>query len=76
MELLQSVGFVIALIAWNIWISRRYWLQKEFKRNEEVDAPSEAQLRWDIRHMREDISVLLVTNNVLLMLVAFAVIFK
>ena len=76
MELFQSVGFVVALFAWNIWISRRHWLHKEFKRNDGSEAPSEQQLRWDIRHMREDISLLLLTNNMLLLLVAFAVVFK
>jgi hypothetical protein len=76
MEILQSVGFVIALFAWNIWITRRHWLTKEFKRNEEVDAPSEQQLRWDIRHLREDVSIMLLTNNMLLLLIAIAVILK
>lgn len=76
MRTLQSIGFVIVFFAWNIWISRRHWLHKEFKRNEEVEAPSEQQLKWDIRHMREDISILLLTNNMILLLVAIAVILK
>ncbi len=46
---------MVALIGWFIWTSRRVWLVKEAKRNETQAPPSENQLRWDIRHMREDI---------------------
>ena len=67
--------FLAALIGWFIWTSRRVWLVKEAKRNEAQTPPSENQLRWDIRHMREDISVLVFVNSLLLWFVAFTIVF-
>jgi len=71
----KVAGFLIALGAWLVWTSRRTWLLKETKRNEEQVPPSENQLRWDLRHIREDISVLLFVNSLLVWVVAFAIIF-
>jgi hypothetical protein len=33
-------------------------LAREYKQNEQADAPSNQQIVWHIRHIREDISLL------------------
>jgi len=72
---IKVAGFVGALAAWLIWTGRRTWLLKETKRNETEVPPSENQLRWDIRHIREDVSVLVFVNSLLVWFVAFSIIF-
>lgn len=71
----KVVLFLVALIGWFVWTSRRKWLEAEAKRNEAQEPPSERQLRWDIRHIREDISVLVFVNSLLLWFVAFSIVF-
>jgi len=72
---MKVVGFLVALAAWLIWTSRRTWLLKETKRNEMEAPPSENQLRWDLRHIREDVSVLVFVNSLLVWFIAFSIIF-
>lgn len=50
--LILVFGFPI----WNVW--REHGLHKEFERNEKHEAPETHQLKWDMRHIREDISLL------------------
>ncbi len=72
---LKAVLFLVALIGWMVWTSRRKWLLTEDKRNELQEPPSEQQLRWDLRHIREDISILVFVNSLLLWFVAFTIVF-
>jgi hypothetical protein len=54
--------------------SRRAWFMAEIKRNDEFDSPSDRQLKWDIRHMREDLYMIAITLNFLAFLgIAYAV---
>jgi hypothetical protein len=43
-------------IAWN-WYRER-GLKQEYERNKNFEAPETEQLKWDMRHIREDISLL------------------
>ncbi len=53
-------AFVLALMVgwplWNWW--RERGLQKEYERNPKFSAPETDQLKWAVRHIREDINLL------------------
>lgn len=76
METIKEIAFFIGVIAFGIWIFRRNWLEAEVRRNDAHEPPSDQQLRWHIRHLREDIHALVLINYVLLIVVASAVVFK
>ena len=76
METLKVAAFVIGLTVFGIWLFRRSWLDAEIRRNESHEAPSDQQLRWHIRHLREDIHTLVIINYTLLVVVAFVAFFK
>ncbi len=68
--------FLLALIGWFVWVARRSWLLKEYQRNDAQQPPSENQQRWDLRHIREDVSVLVLVNSILLWFVAYSIVFR
>ncbi len=70
METFKGIAFFIALLTFGAWLFRRNWLDAEIRRNESHDAPSDQQLRWHIRHLREDVHALVVINYSLLVVVA------
>lgn len=72
----KAALFSIALVFWIVWTSRRGWLVSEAKRNDEQEPPSARQLHWDLRHIREDISVLVFVNSLLLWFVVFTIVFR
>lgn len=74
-QIIKAALFVVALVIWIIWTSRRGWLASENKRNDAQEPPSERQLHWDLRHIREDISVLVFVNSLLLWFVVFTIVF-
>ncbi|TCZ76781.1 hypothetical protein [Lysobacter sp. N42] len=76
METLKGIGFIVAVIAFGMSLFRRKWFEDEMRRNESHEAPSEHQLKWHIRHLREDIHALVIINYVLLILVAAFLFFK
>lgn len=76
METLKSIAFFVGVIAFGAWLFRRNWLEAEIRRNDSHDAPSDQQLKWHIRHLREDIHALVLINYTLLVVVAAAVVFK
>ena len=69
--------FVSGRAYWLVCVdhSRRKWLIDEVKRDAAQEPPSESQLRWDLRHIREDVSILVFVNSVLLWFVAFSIVF-
>jgi hypothetical protein len=71
----KAALFLVALVIWFVWTSRRGWLTSEAKRNDVQEPPSERQLHWDLRHIREDISVLVFVNSLLLWFVVFTIVF-
>lgn len=68
--------FAIALgVGWPLW---NWWrergLQKEYDRNPKFDPPETDQLKWAVRHIREDINLLchlMFIAVVLLAIIAF-----
>ncbi len=75
MDMVKAGLFVVALVIWIIWTSRRGWLAAENKRNDTEEPPTQRQLQWDLRHIREDISVLVFVNSLLLWFVVFTIVF-
>jgi hypothetical protein len=55
-----SAGLVlVAIFGWPIFDAwRQKGLQKEYDRNPLHEAPDTDQLKWDLRHIREDINLL------------------
>ena len=74
-EQLSRVVIILILAGYyhHQW-SRREWFKAELDRNDEFDAPSERQLKWDLRHMREDMYMIAITLNFMAFLgIAYAV---
>lgn len=76
METIKTVAFIVGLFVFCAWIFSRKWMADEERRNASHEAPSEQQLRWHIRHLRQDVHALVLINMALLLLVAGAVFFK
>jgi hypothetical protein len=50
---------LLAIFGWPAYDSwRQRSLQKEYDKNPQFDAPDTDQLKWDLRHIREDINLL------------------
>jgi hypothetical protein len=75
-ETLKGIAFFVGLMVFGAWLFRRNWLDAEIRRNESHEAPSDQQLRWHIRHLREDIHALVIINYTLLVVVAAVAFFK
>ena len=73
-----QVLFVIGLAVWLGWVIVRRFLSVDLEKNKVVkgDPPSDAQLRLYIKSMREDISLLTVTNFAVLLVLIFALVLK
>ena len=76
MDTLKGIAFFVGVIAYGAWLFRRNRIEAEVRRNELHDAPSDQQLRWHVRHLREDISALVLINYTLLVIVAAHFVFK
>ena len=76
METIKGIAFFIGIIAFGVWLFRRNWLEAEIRRNDTHEAPTEQQLRWHVRHLREDIHALVLINYTLLIVVAAVAVFK
>ena len=70
--------FVVGLAVWLGWVIVRRYLAVDLDKNKPVagDPPTDAQLRHYIRQMREDISLLTVTNFAVLLVLIFALVLK
>lgn len=73
-----QVLFVIGLAVWLGWVIVRRYLSVDLEKNKVVkgDPPGDAQLRLYIKSMREDISLLTVTNFAVLLVLIFALVLK
>jgi hypothetical protein len=76
MEIIKSIAFVVFVFGFGVWVFRDRWFQKEIERNDAHEAPSDQQLRWHIRHMRQDIHALVLINYALTMAVVAIVLLK
>jgi hypothetical protein len=72
-DVVLVIAFVIAVMGFGSWMTGRKWLYRETERNEGSKPPSSRQLRWDIRHMREDLHMIILSNYALVLLVLFMV---
>jgi hypothetical protein len=75
---IAQVLFVIGLAVWLGWVIVRRFLSVDLEKNKVVkgDPPSDAQLRLYIKSMREDISLLTVTNFAVLLVLIFALVLR
>jgi hypothetical protein len=75
---LAQILFVVGLAAWLGWVIVRRYLAVDLGKNKEIkgEPPSDAQLRLYIKSMREDISLLTVTNFAILLVLVFALVLK
>ena len=73
-----QILFVVGLGVWLGWVIVRRYLSVDLVKSKELtgDAPSDAQLRQYIKSMREDISLLTVTNFAVLLVLIFALVLK
>jgi hypothetical protein len=74
MEKLAQLLFVLGLVVWIGWVLTRRFLRPVFKTNEQ--ASFDAALKWHIRSMRQDLSMLAVTNFAVLLVLVFALVLK
>ncbi|MBI3937626.1 MAG: hypothetical protein HY323_11675 [Betaproteobacteria bacterium] len=75
-KLIMQVLFVVGLAAWFAWVLTRRYLNIGFDRKETGEPPTDAELRWHITNMRQDISMLAVTNFAILLVLVFALVLK
>lgn len=70
--------FVVGLAVWLGWVLVRRLLavDLETRKAEQGTPPTETQLRHYIKSMREDISLLTVTNFAVLLVLIFALVLK
>ena len=75
---IAQVLFVIGLAVWLGWVIVRRYLSVDLEKNKVIkgDPPGDAQLRLYIKSMREDISLLTVTNFAVLLVLIFALVLK
>ncbi len=74
---IAQILFVVGLAVWIGWVIVRRYLNVDLERNERIgEAPSDAQLKWYIKEMRQDISLLTVTNFAVLLVLIFAFVLK
>lgn len=75
---LAQILFVVGLAAWLGWVIVRRYLAVDVGKAAEIkgEPPSDAQLRLYIKSMREDISLLTVTNFAILLVLVFALVLK
>jgi hypothetical protein len=70
--------FVVGLAVWLGWVLVRRMLavDLEKRRSETGEPPTDTQLRHYVKSMREDISLLTVTNFAVLLVLIFALVLK
>ena len=57
-------------------VLKRGWFKSEIQRNENFDPPSEQQLKWDLRHMREDIYMLVTICRIQMWAILIFIVYK
>lgn len=78
MEQFAQILFVVGLAVWLGWVIVRRYLSVDLDKGKEFkgEVPTDAQLRFHIKSMREDISLLTVTNFAVLLVLIFALVLK
>jgi len=84
-ELLLRYGLPVAIFVFFIWMTGWFSVKseklahEEYVKNEAHDAPVDYQVRWHIRHIREDMRLLIYTlmmTNFLLVIIAMVAVSK
>jgi len=75
---IAQILFVVGLAVWLGWVIVRRYLAVDIQKDRQIpgEPPSDAQLRHYIKQMREDISLLTVTNFAVLLVLIFALVLK
>ena len=75
---IAQILFVVGLAVWLGWVIVRRYLSVDLDKNkpEIGEVPTDAQVRRYIKSMREDISLLTVTNFAILLVLVFALVLK
>lgn len=73
-----QILFMVGLVAWLGWVLARRYINPDikFRENETREPPSDKQLRWHIWNIRQDLSMLAVTNFAILLVLVYALILK
>ncbi len=72
MAWIAALALIIGFPLWNSW--RERGLHKEYEKNVKFEPPETDQLKWAVRHLREDINLLchlMFVAVVLLAIIAF-----
>jgi len=75
-KLIAQLLFLIGLVAWLGWVLTRRYMGPDVESAEKGDPPSDAQLRWYIRSIRQDMAMMSVTNFAILLVLVFALVLK
>ena len=75
---IAQVLFVVGLAVWLGWVIVRRYLSVDMDKNkpETGVAPTDEQVRRHIKNMREDISLLTVTNFAVLLVLVYALVLR
>lgn len=74
---IAQILFVVGLAVWIGWVIVRRYLTVDIKEKEhQGEPPNDAQIKWYIREMRQDISLLTVTNFAVLLVLLFVFVLK
>lgn len=76
MEQLAQILFLVGLVAWLGWVLARRYLDSEIKDKEMRELPTDQQVQRHVRYMRQDLSMLAVTNFAILLVLVYALILK
>jgi len=76
MEKIAQILFVVGSIAWFAWVISRNYFRASYKPNTTENAPSDEEIRWHLRNMRQDLSMLAVTNFAVLLVLLYALVLK
>lgn len=74
---IAQILFLVGLAVWMGWVIVRHYLVVDIKEPERTgEPPTDAQIRWYLRQMRQDLSFLTVTNFAVLLVLIFAFVLR
>ena len=74
---IAQILFVVGLAVWLGWVIVRRYLAVDIKQvPNKGEPPSQAQLQWAIHEMRQDLSLLTVTNFAILLVLVYALVLR
>ncbi|HXF65833.1 MAG TPA: hypothetical protein VNK67_03910 [Burkholderiales bacterium] len=76
MESIAQVLFLIGLATWLGWVLARRYFYSDFKDPDQQPAPTDQQLRWHIWNIRQDLSLVAVTNFAILLVLVYVFVLK